>query len=349
MSRQEEFKVFDEFDGRPGADGARRPFTHSELVACDACLRANAPTRVACLYCGASLPVTGQSAALRRPELKRLEEWEQGFSVVLLPRADGAAPPQEAEEAASLLRLDAERLREIVGAGRALPLARASSAEEAELVVSRLAPLGLAAEVFSDEELARAPARVRGLDFEEGALVCRQGPEAAPRRVPLGEVALIVRGRLVHRRVEVAERRTRFGRGSEMVGARELASDESVLDVYAAPGAEWDGFRVNAGGFDYSCLGERKGLLAAENFDALVAALRGMAAAAAFDDEYTRLRPLLADVWPPSEHTEAFGLRREGAGRVNTEAVTTVSNEGQFTRYARLRQRLALRARAEGR
>ena len=75
--------------------------------------------------------------------------------------------------------------------------------------------------------------------------------------------------------------------------------------------------------------------------------LRGRAPSAVFDEEYARLRPLLADVWPSAERTESLGLRREGAGRVNTEAVTTVSNEGQFTRYARLRHMLVLRARAE--
>jgi hypothetical protein len=102
-----------------------------------------------------------------------------------------------------------------------------------------------------------------------------------------------------------------------------------------------------SGGFDYSCLGEGKGLLAAENFEALVAALRARAPSAVYDEEYARLRPLLADVWPSAERTESLGLRRDRPGRVNTEAVTTVSNEGQFTRYSRLRQLLVLRARAE--
>ena len=32
-----------------------RAFTASELVACPACSRANAPTRANCLYCGAAL------------------------------------------------------------------------------------------------------------------------------------------------------------------------------------------------------------------------------------------------------------------------------------------------------
>lgn len=345
MPREEDFQAFEQPGAGQGADAAPRPFAHAEMVACEACLRANAPTRMSCLYCGAVLPANERSAALRRPTLKKLEEWERGFNVVLLPHARASLKPGALDEAAALLRLDAARLDEIVASGGALPLARAASAEEAELVVSRLGAHGLAAEVFTDELLARAPARVRALDFEEGGLVCRQGPEAGPRRVRFEDIALLVTGRIVVRRVEVAERRTRFGGGSEVVESRELASDELVLDFYESGGGE--GFRVMSAGFDYSCLGARKGLLAAENFRTLVVTLRGLAEAAAFDDDYTRLRPLLADVWPPAEHTASLGLRREGAGRVNTEAVTTVSNEAQFTRYARLRQRMAARGRAE--
>ena len=132
-----------------------------------------------------------------------------------------------------------------------------------------------------------------------------------------------------------------------MVEAREFAADEAVLDIYLSFEGEGAGFRVMSGGFDYSCLGDAKGLLAAENFGALVGALRRRAPAAVYDDGYARLRPLLTDVWPPAERNESLGLKRGHAGRLNSEAATTVSNEAQFTRYARLRHLLVLRGRAE--
>jgi hypothetical protein len=237
-----------------------------------------------------------------------------------------------------------------------MPLARAASADEAWLIVERLRDLGLNTEVFPDEVLARRPSRVRAVEFEEDALVCRTGPEAEPRRVAWSEVVLLVTGRVVSRRVEVSERKRGLGGRTETAETREFASDEAVLDLYTssvdeheAQGSGGAGFRVLAGGFDYSCLGEGKGLIAAENFNALVAALRERAPSAAHDEEYARLRPLLSDVWPSAERTESLGLRRERAGRINTEAVTTVSNETQFTRYARLRHLLVLRARDEKR
>ena len=350
MPREEDSETF-EWPAGSGAQGgasheAPRRFEPAELVACDACLRANAPTRMNCLYCGAPLPADGRGAAMRRPALRKLEEWERGFNVVLHPPASEPAP-ETLEEVAALLRLEASRLAEIVAAGLALPVARASTGEEAALIVSRLGALGLASEVFADEELARTPPRVRALKLEVGALAFVHGAEGEPARAAWEDLALMVTGRVVERRVEFEERPGKLGvGGARLVEARETAVDEAVLDIYTADeGAA--GFRIMADGFDYSCLGEAKALLARENFVRLVGALRARATRAAFDDAYTRLRAPLSAVWPPAERTESGGLRRDRPGRLNTESVTVVSNESQFTRYARLRRRLALRERAK--
>jgi hypothetical protein len=350
LPREDELETFDppEELRRAGAatHGAPRRFEPSELVACEKCSRGNAPTRMNCLYCGASLPVDERSAALRRPSLRKLEEWERGFNVVLHPTCSEVAP-ETIEEAASLLRLESSRLEEIIGAEAALPVARAASLEEAELIVSRLAARGLAAEVFGDEDLARQPLRVRALSFVVGdALTLTQGAESEPTRVAWDEVALIVTGRVVNKRVEFEERPSNIGARARLVEARETVADEAVLDIHTTDdGAA--GFRVMADNFDYSCLGRSKGLVAGENFKLLVEELRARAPRAAFDDSYARMRAALSSVWPPTERTESGGLRRDRPGRLNTESVTVVGNETQFTRYARLRRRLALRARAK--
>ncbi len=365
MSREDEFAELMERAGGRELSGAAaaRPFAPEQLAACEQCLRANAPTRMNCLYCGAQLPQTAESEKLRRPALKKLEEWEQGFNVVLLPRGDKALTPGAIAEAASLLRLDAARLTEIIDARRALPLARASSSEEAGLVLKRLGALGLAGEVFADEELTRQPVRVRALTLEEDALVCRPGLGAGPRRVAWGEVLLLVKGRVVTKRVEVEERREKVRGRGEIVETRELAGDEAVLDIHAvsrpeteSPSkehsqsegrsqSEADCFRVMADNFDYSCLGASKRLLARENFVTLVETLRARAPSAVFDDEYASSRALLSLAWPPTERNASLGLRRERPGRFNTEAATLITNEQQFTRYSRLRRRLAPRGR----
>jgi hypothetical protein len=345
LPREDEFTDFDAFAGASVTAGEPlRRFAADELVACEKCSRPNAPTRMNCLYCGTPLPVTEHSESLRRPALKKFEEWEQGFSVVMLPRGGEEFLREDISDAASLLKLEPERLGEIVKARRALPLVRANTEEGAAVFVKRLGALGIRAEVFADEVLEKQPERVRALALNEDALVCWTSPEEEPRRVSWTEVALLVVGRVVTRRVEVEQRQTKLSSRNRVVDTRELTADEAVLDIYTQAD---DGFRVMADGFDYSCLGAGKRLLARDNFNALVAALRERAPSAVFDDEYMRLRTSLNAAWPPSEHTGSSGLRRERTGRLNTESVTTTSNETQFTRYARLRLQLALRARAK--
>jgi hypothetical protein len=348
LAREDELNTFDadeELRATSAAHETARRFEPGELVACDECLRANAPTRMNCIYCGAPLPVTERSAALRRPALRKLEEWEQGFNVVLHPPRTRPAP-ETFEEVASLLRLDAARLSEIVEANTSLPVARAASGEEAELVVGRLKARGLEAEVFNDDLFARTPVRVRALAFDTDALVLMMNAETEPARVAWDEIVLLVEGRVVTRRVEFEERPSKLSTRGKLMDAREVASDEAVLDIHISFEAS-DGFRIMADGFDYTCLGESKRLLARDNFKTLIAELRGHATRAAFDGEYVRLRAQLSHVWPPAERNESGGLRRGGPGRLNTESVTVVSNETQFTRYARLRRLLALRERAK--
>lgn len=347
MAREDELMRFDldgDSDESSTAHDAQRRFEPGELVACDKCSRANAPTRMNCLYCGATLPVTERSAALRRPALRKLEEWEQGFNVVLHPPHERPAH-ETIEELAPLLRVDAARLSEMIDADTTLPVARAASGEEAELIVSRLKALGLEAEVLGDDLLARTPVRVRALAFDADALVLMTTAEAEPARVSWDDVLLLVAGRVVTRRVELEERPSKLAGRGRLKDAREVASDEAVLDIYTS-GAAREGFRVMADGFDYSCLGESKGLLARDNFKTLIVKLGEHATRASLDEGYARLRAQLASAWPPAERNLSGGLRRDGPGRLNKESVTVVSNESQFTRYARMRSLLALRSRS---
>lgn len=335
----------EEFGGEGVEAAGPRPFAPEELVACESCVRANPPTRLNCLYCGAALPATERSERLRRPSPKKLEEWEAGYNVILHGPAGPAAADELAAELSPLLRVEAGLLRDCLSEGRALPLARFATPEEAELITARLTARGLRSETLTDEDLwmREPPRRVRALELTDESLVGfgLQGEE--PRSVLWSEVTLLVSGRIVRKRVEVEERREKSRRDGEVIDTRELTADEAVLDIYATPAGAAAGWRVLADNFDYTCLGPRKSLLARENFSTLVGLLRERAAAAAFDDEYARLRRLLAAAWPPAERDDTLGFRRERMGRYSTGAQTTVSNEAQFTRYSRLRRRLARR------
>lgn len=319
-----------------GAETAR--FSHEQLVACDECLRANPPTRLKCLYCGASLPETDESRALRRPTLRRLEEWESGFNVVSLPRAWGASKTAAVEGVASFLNLEKAALSSIASADRALPLARASSLEEASFILERLKASGFEALVIADEELACAtpPRRARSLVIDDEFVV--HGSDGSTTRLNWSHVVLLVTGRTHTRRVEVEERQKSLGARREVAETREFSDDEQVLDIYASDDSR--GWRVSSKSFDYSCLGSEKALLVAENFRTLSRRLRERAVDATFDDGYSKFRHLLSAVWPAEEREESGGLRRERPGKFNAETVTVVNNEMQFTRYSRLRRRV---------
>lgn len=349
MSQDEDISALTELTG-PGESAPRR-FSAGELVACPACARNNAPTRMSCIYCGASLPVTAESESLRRPTLRKLEEWENGFNIVLPPHTGETRPPTESlAEAADLLRLEASQLSACLEAGVALPVARAATLEEAEFVRSRLGALGVSAEAFSDEELgaSKTAKRIRALEIRDEELVGWGGPDEEARGVSWGEVTLIVVGRIFTKRVEVEEVRRRLKGRQETIDARELQSDEAVLELFFGEDGEGHaGWRIMAENFDYSCLGARKGLLARDNFNTLVETLRERAPDAEFDADYVRLRHLLAAAWPPAERTESLGLRRSRPGRLSTEAVTIATNETQFTRYARLLRVFATRGRTK--
>jgi hypothetical protein len=335
----------------------RRTFRREELTACESCGRLSPPTRITCLYCGAELPAPHAGEDLRRPALKPLEEGVSGFNVVLVPREveeetrDGRdSRPRSSDaldEVASLLRLKPEQLGEILAARVPLPLARTGERAEVALLERRLSELGLHIEIVSDDDLAVEtvpPRRIRRMVFGADDIKGSAGAGFESWREEWGHLSVIVTGRVYRKVIEIDERVKR-GAGGEVVDTRELTRDEAILDLYFA--GERAGWRIMSEGFDYSCLGARKSLLAAENFARLVETLRERAPRAAFDDSYKRVRHLLQFAWSPTERTESSGLRHTAPGKFLSGAVTSTSNEAQFTRYSRLISRYARRKNEE--
>jgi len=318
-----------------------RGFAPEQMVRCVTCLRANPPTRTSCLYCAAQLPKTEANAALQRPALRKLEKWEQGFNVILLPKTEAQGSEEVLKEITQLLRLEQEELRRIVETTLPLPVARAATREEASLIECKLKEIGMNALVISDADLTpnnRAQKRACAFELNESELVAHSAGGGDALHLAWTEVVLLVAGRLVTRKIE--ERSSGRKAENEIVNARQVSTDETVVDIYTAQSD--GGFRVTASNFDFSCLGAQKSLITAQNFSTLTKLLRERASEAIYDDSYNRARRALETVWPVEQHTEARGWRRERPGRVNTEAVTTSDNETQFTRYSRLRHYLSL-------
>jgi hypothetical protein len=309
-------------------------FAPEQMVRCDECLRANPPTRIACLYCGAALPEGLVTNSKQKPALRPLEKWEQGYNSILIkPQVELS---QEAVvEAADLLRLSPADLRRITESNGPLPLARTAVQEEAKLIQDTLTPLGLETLIVSDESLgleATNTIRLRTVELLDGELVLH--PTAGEgRTIPWPDITLIVLGRLFSTQVEVKERRRR-GTERQILDASQTSSDEEVMDLYSRE--QNGGWRILSSNFDFSCLGDAKGFLAGENFAVLKDLICARSTNAERNSSYNNVRRSLELVWPAEQQTSSLGWRRERAGKYSTSEVATTTNEMQFTRYSRL-------------
>jgi hypothetical protein len=170
----------------------------------------------------------------------------------------------------------------------------------------------------------------------ERVLISHSGTEETT--ASWSDVILILPARLIETRLEIKERMTRKSE-KEILDTSEFFRDEAVIDFYhTADSFTW---RVNATGFDFSCLGKEKALVANENIGRLQRLIVERSVNARFDDSYQRLRNLLELAWSTQSEMQSSGWRRERPGKLTVGLATTKSNETQFTRYSRLRHYLA--------
>jgi len=260
-----------------------------------------------------------------------------GYNNILLP-PDQVTTEEVISEAATLLKLSTENVRELLSQSVPMPVARTASREETELVTDRLRDLGLTCITLSDEELGllfsdNTVKRVRAMRFDD-SLLTMQLAGGEEIEVSWTDIILILPGRLIERRVEVKERLTRKPE-KELLDTSEFFRDEAVIDLYTT--SQPFTWRVGASGFDFSCLESEKALIANENIVRLQRLLTAKAVSARFDDSYPRVRNLLELAWSTQQETQSSGWRREGPGKLSVGLATTKSNETQFTRYSRLR------------
>ena len=315
-------------------------FSAEQMIRCEECLRSNPPTRITCLYCVTPLPLTEDSARLRKPALRPPEKHQPGYNTILLPQ-DQVASQEVVAQAAELLKLSAEKLNEIISESVPLPVARTASREEAELVFQRLQDLGLSCLNLSDQDLGltdTAVRRVKSMTFADESLALQLAGVAEETVVAWTDIVLILSARLVETRVEISERIDRKPE-KEILDTSEFFRDEAVLDFYTSGhSSTW---RVSANGFDFSCLGKEKALIANENFNRLKRAIISRAVNANVDESYQRLRNLLELAWTTQPDIQSSGWRRERPGKLSVGMATTKSNETQFTRYSRLRNHIS--------
>ncbi len=328
----------------PTLDAPARSFAPDQMVRCEACLRANPPTRLNCLYCGSVLPVEPSTVASQKPTLRPLEKWEHGYNNILLPSAANLSETCLSETAA-FLRLDTEDLRRILASQVPLPLARSSSKQEATLIQQHLENAKLDSLIIADTSLGlEPPVKLRALKFHDDGVDVYQSTQSPPARIVWTDFVLMVSGRITRKRVELQEERKRSE--SQVLEADQFFADETVIDLYEKHAA--NSYRIVSSSFDFSCLAGKKQLVAAENITVLDNVFRERAAGVAHDQTYNAVRKALEPVWRSEQQNESTGWRRERPGKYSLGTAMETSNESQFSRYSRLRYYLLMLNQTDG-
>ena len=306
-------------------------FAPDELVVCTDCGKPNAPNRGTCLYCGATREGFAGDEKL---ELRELEDWENGFNVVLLDTG-GADVEKASDVVAAMISGEREFLKTAFESGKNIPIMRATSDELAQRVSQKLDELGISSVIVKDADLkvTSLPVRLRSIAFEDDQLILELFNIDEFFTVPIDKLVLIVAGMIFEDRHESVERRSR--KGTKMLNEMATSSDEPLIDIYST--TDPLGWRIPASGFDFSCLGSEKSLIVAENMKKLVAKLAQALPGARLVDDYTSLRSLLEVAWPSD-------VKRDGKivamGKKDFSTVFTTNNAAQFMKYSRMQWRL---------
>ena len=312
------------------ADAPLKKFAPDEMVTCDACLRANAPTRAQCMYCGVSL---NQPDAPLEAETATAEETAEKTHYVVVCARDGQSIDDSAvAQLAARFQLNPGELHLALSTGAPLPLASTTSEDEATRMISDIKGMERSA-TLSEVNLNKdvVPINIRALEFDDGNVtaISKIGRQRLAAR--LSDIQLVVTGRLLMHRIEVDERRSRSA--VKPLDRRELSHDQSVVDLHLnSSAAPW---RIIVNDFDFSCLGERKGLTAFDNVRALIELLQDRTPAEV-NDSYARIKPVLAAIWPLQNTASQSRSTRPRAGRNEFSTVTASDNEMQFNNYSRL-------------
>lgn len=307
-------------------------FATEELIACERCARPNSPTRETCLYCGHPLRDSIGDAT----DAPELEDWEPGFNLVITDFS--GVGRSEVARIASLLKIEPATLELAAEIGRPVPIARLASAGRASSLQSAMSDMSVTARVIADEslELSRPSVRLRRIEFGDSRLNVELFGTGETVDIDRDHLLLIFVGVKTEERTEEVKKQKR--KATKTLADSQTSETELVVEIYSARERSI-GWRIPTTGFDFSCLGETKSLLSAENMSALVERLTEFAPNAVVCNDYEIVRPVLDQAWPIAPNTDT---RRSltGYARKELTRVVTIDNERQLLRYSRLQRQL---------
>lgn len=309
-------------------------FKAEEMETCAKCSKSNPPTRPNCFYCSADLETEAGGTRSAKINSRELENWEKGFNLVYLPESSTGKPDVSA--ITRLLSLDDDFINQVIEAKSIIPLARLESPDEA--AIENLSSYGIKCSIVADEVLKadKLPVRMRGLKFFDESLVLTNFNTNEEVELRCDDISLIVTGTLFEAKTETVEKRKK--KEASVVLETQAKSDSGLIDIYV--GGNAIGYRILVNGFDFSCLGSEKGLLAAENIRRLADTLRTCAPSAKFAGDYLMIRQLLDEVWPLERRKDSHGRQGTGFGGRDFTNIESSNNLQQFTKYSRLQRQL---------
>ena len=320
----------------PSVQSEKIAFDVNQLLCCPSCARRNPPNRLGCLYCGAMLEVDQLEAAAVTRGFRSPEAWEPGISLVSVPfQMDKTA---DLSAASRILSLELSVLNSILQASVPLPLCRLATETEAFSTKKLLSDIGIESKVIDDKLLAadKPPMRLAEIVFSPIELRMTAFNSRDQLTIPSDEIVLLVEGVISISKVDQMEKR-KGGKG-QLQGEVSTISDEPILDIYSS--TDNIGFRVLTSGFDFSCLGNEKRLIAAENLKSLSGRLSSVCTNSRTVAEFPRLREPIGRVWEVELRRDTKGLQVTGFGKREIGRVLSTNNLDQFTRFSRLQRLL---------
>lgn len=310
-------------------------FHADEMNSCSKCSRMNPPNRTACLYCATALTIKPELSGTVKPTLRKLEAWEPGHNVIARRSSERA----EIAKAALYLGTETSGLRKTIEAGIPLPIARVATETDAETVAVAMRSFGIDCFTVSDAALdaKHFPVRLSALDLSSSGIGLIDFNTRNATQLAATDLALIVVGALMSSKTDTIEKKGR-GRKTKLIDETSTAADESVIDLYGCDSST--GYRIHPAGFDFSCLGKDKGMLAAENMRRLIVVLKDYFPNAKLVADYMKVRHLLDDIWEIESRKDPQGLTRAGFGKQEFGTVASTNNLDQFTKYSRLQWHL---------
>lgn len=305
------------------------------LVACPLCNRNNNSQRLLCIYCGGQLPVIEGAEFQKLPIVRPMEETELGVNLIFFPE-ESLIDQHTKQEIETVTRLPAELIDLYLQVKTPVPIARLQDESDANLTRHRLLGAGVRTAMIRDEDLQlkQFPQRVRQVAWQSETIDVWGTDQNLLAKIPWLGLRLIVFGSLRFKQTQVVEANSMYGRGREVKDVSENITEELTIDFFGETLRQH--FRIRSDSFDYSCLGNRKRLLVAENFRELCAILTEKATQATVDRSFREVTRLMEPVWPLEKSTERLPLKRIGVGKVASESVVLADNQAQLTRYSRM-------------